>query len=367
MTWMLNIAMKSWAQVPGLLLAGAAGGFLARALGAPMPFMIGSLTVIAALSIRRVSRGKPAFAFPQPLRKSFIAVIGVLIGQRFSPELAATLPRFWPSLLAIVPFVALAHATAYGIFRHVGGYDRATALFAAMPGGLIEAITIGERSGGKVEILTVQHFARIVLVVAIVPALFLLWSGQSVGSAAGQGVPGATMPLSDLGRIALMALVGIAIGTRLRLPASHLMGPMLVSASLHGFDLIETHSAGWLLSFAQLVVGVGLGALFADSAPRQLVVAFLLGALAVLAMLATGLLFALGLSLAVPGSAEALFISFAPGGVTEMSLIALSLHIDPVIVAAHHLFRISVTVSLVGLALRSGLLRLAGPKADGEG
>jgi len=44
-----------------------------------------------------------------------------------------------------------------------------------------------------------------------------------------------------------------------------------------------------------------------------------------------------------------LFVSFAAGGLAEMSLIALSLNFNPVIVALHHLFRIVLTVSICGI------------------
>lgn len=51
---------------------------------------------------------------------------------------------------------------------------------------------------------------------------------------------------------------------------------------------------------------------------------------------------------ATPVSFAALLISFAPGGVTETSLIALSLGIAPVLVTTHHLFRIFFTVTAAG-------------------
>ena len=38
--------------------------------------------------------------------------------------------------LYMVLFVVIAYVLGYQFFRRVGGYDRATALFAGMPGGL---------------------------------------------------------------------------------------------------------------------------------------------------------------------------------------------------------------------------------------
>ena len=69
-------------------------------------------------------------------------------------------------------------------------------------------------------------------------------------------------------------------------------------------------------------------------------------------MLALGIGLATALADFMLVPVDALFISFAPGGVTEMGLIALSLGVSPVVVACHHLFRIFVTVSVAGMIAR---------------
>ena len=66
-------------------------------------------------------------------------------------------------------------------------------------------------------------------------------------------------------------------------------------------------------------------------------------------MLSVGAAFAFTLHAFVPAGLGALFVSFAAGGLAEMSLIALSLNFNPVIVALHHLFRIVLTVSFCGI------------------
>ncbi|MCC5968641.1 MAG: AbrB family transcriptional regulator [Pararhodobacter sp.] len=49
----------------------------------------------------------------------------------------------------------------------------------------------------------------------------------------------------------------------------------------------------------------------------------------------------------------AVILAFAPGGITEMSLVALSLQLSAVYVTMHHLLRIvlAVIVARLGLAL----------------
>ena len=41
---------------------------------------------------------------------------------------------------------------------------------------------------------------------------------------------------------------------------------------------------------------------------------------------------------------DVMLISFAPGGVTEMALVALSLQASPAFVTLHHIVRILITV-----------------------
>ena len=61
-------------------------------------------------------------------------------------------------------------------------------------------------------------------------------------------------------------------------------------------------------------------------------------------MLVLALVFAFAVVPFVAEPIDVLLISFAPGGVTEMSLVALSLQANPAFVTLHHIFRILITV-----------------------
>ncbi|MDF0603085.1 AbrB family transcriptional regulator [Psychromarinibacter sp. C21-152] len=340
-----------WIDTGVLLLLGAAGGTLAAWIGVPMPYMIGSLTFSAAYTIAWGQLGREV-AFPRPLRFFFVGVIGVMIGSRFTPDLLPLFPVLWPSFLAVTGFVVVSHAYGYFVLRGLGRYDRTTATYGAMPGGLIEAITMGEKAGADVKVLTVQHFARIILVVVTVPMLFLWLGGEAVGSSAGQALDNGPSAWTDLVLIAVLAPAGLWVGRRLHLPAGQLMGPLVVCGGLQLAGAVALHPPPWLLWTAQLVVGAGLGAQFAGASGRVLGKAFGLGLVSVAGMLVIGAGVAAGLTRATPEGFEPLFVSFAPGGMTEMALIALSLDASPVIVTAHHLARIMFAVVMVGWVSR---------------
>lgn len=347
-TFQRSVSAINWKTFAILIAFGFVGGMIAKWLHMPIPFLIGSLIVVGTFTIVWVASGRTAFKYPQPLRTRFIAVIGVMIGSTFSPDVLSELPATWPSLLAMMVYVVVAAGIGYFILRRVGRYDRVTAFYGAVPGGLIEATTLGEQAGGDIRILSVQHFIRIVLVVVTVPLLFYAWSGHAVGSSAGQVLSRDPSAAIDVLLIVVIALTGVWLAPRLHIPAPHMMGPLILSVLLHSTGLIDLHSPVWLLNMSQLVVGTGLGSMFGGASLRQLVQAVGLGALTVVMILLLALGFSLVLSRVSPVSAEALFISFAPGGVAEMGLIALSLGVSPVIVAAHHLVRIMTTVIFAG-------------------
>ena len=77
-----------------------------------------------------------------------------------------------------------------------------------------------------------------------------------------------------------------------------------------------------------------------------------------LAVMSVGAMLALGVGMSVIINAitgqptQVMVLSFAPGGVTEMGLVALSLSANPAMVAFHHLYRITLTVLEMSILAR---------------
>jgi len=329
-----------------VLLIGAIGGGLLWSFGAPMPFLLGGFlaTGLAVLTGVKVL-GEP-LSFPVQLRTAFIVVIGVLIGGSVDGDLLGAFRSSWMSFLAVLAFVLIAQAGNYVIFRRIGGYDRQTAFFGGTPGGLIESITLGEEAGGDARILTIQQFARIILVIMTIPFLVTLWHGSAVGSAAGASFAAEQAGLSAVDWIVLTltGAIGFVIGKRLKLPAAILTGPVLLSALVHGTGLSDAYPPDLLVNVSQWIIGSGLGMRFAGLDRATLTKALGLAVISTIFMFSVGFALALGLSQFIELDLIVLFIIFAPGGVIEMGLIALSLNANPFFVTLHHLLRIAATV-----------------------
>ena len=76
------------------------------------------------------------------------------------------------------------------------------------------------------------------------------------------------------------------------------------------------------------------------------------------------LVVALGLAFFLSGligkSTEQIFLAYAPGGLSEMSLVALSMNADAAYVATHHLIRIVILLALASTVLARIARRVKG-------
>ncbi|MGH6954993.1 MAG: AbrB family transcriptional regulator, partial [Alphaproteobacteria bacterium] len=195
------------------LAIGAGGGALFLWLDTPLPWMIGAMvfTTVAALAGTRIH-------MPQRLRSFMIAVLGVMLGSQFTPDLMERVGQ-WPATLAsLVGYVALAGGATYVYLRRAAGLDRVTAYFAASPGGLNEMIVAGAALGADDRTIALVHASRVLLIVLTVPFWFRLMKDYDAAARVAATATGAGAPDALLIRAATGVVGGLA-ARAVRLPA----------------------------------------------------------------------------------------------------------------------------------------------------
>lgn len=335
-----------------LLATGLAGGLIARALGAPLPFLIGALIATAATVTFLGPRLPFELNFPQQVRSGFVCVIGVMIGGAFETSIFANWTALIPSALAVVAFVLSAFGANYYIYRRLAGYDRVEAFCSSLPGGLLESIAMAEQAGADVRLVTAQQFLRITIVVTLVPIAFSIWHGGPMGSAAGMRFETTSPDTYDWLILTGSGIAGFLLGRALRIPAYMIVGPMVVSAFVHAIGWTDSGPPDWLIATAQLVIGVGLGIRFKGLSGAMFRKVLKFGLLSTAVMLLIGISLSLLLTLVTETALPVFILSFAAGGLIEMGLIALSLQANPVFVTMHHVFRILTTVVVASTLFR---------------
>jgi uncharacterized protein len=317
-----------------------------HALSLPLPWMLGALFVTMAASVA----GLPVQG-PMRLRPGIVAVIGVLLGSRFTPAVMGQAGDAVVTLTILLIYLAAVAAVVVPYYRFVARQDWITAYFAGMPGGLSEMIELGEAKGADVPAIVLAHSLRIVLTIGLMAVLFRVVLGYDVGAAASSAT-GAALGVKDAAALAACAIVGALLGARLRLPAPSFLGPLVLSAAIHLAGLTQSAPPGSLINAAQVALGTILGCRFLGIGPRTVLRAGLLslGATALTLILALAGAWAMTVGAGV-GLDQGL-LALAPGGLTEMGLIALAIHADVAFVALHHVVRILVVIVLAPMLVR---------------
>lgn len=333
---------------------GAVFGVAAHWAGMPLGMLLGAMlgiTLSSRLGLRPWGRD---LAVPQKWRYVLVPVVGVAIGASFPEDFVQQARTWWVTLAALVVFIPLAQGISYQVFRRLGGLAPSTAYFAAMPGGFIESLEMGEKSGADMPMLIMLQFLRIAICIVMIPIAFTLIEGHTVGAAAGMVLGTARGPLTAFDTAFLLALAvsGWAVATRLNFPAAVLSGPLLFSGAAHAMGWTHAAPPIWTILVAQWIMGTSLGCRLAGFTRGQFGMALGLSALTVALMLVLAIGFALALSGPVGQPVSAVVLAFAPGGVSEMSLIALSMHLSAVYVTLHHLARIILAVVTARLGQR---------------
>ncbi|MFN4156785.1 MAG: AbrB family transcriptional regulator [Gemmobacter sp.] len=341
------------------LLIGGLGGVVFRALTLPLPWMLGALTFTLIAAVARA----PIRA-PETWRDPVIAVIGVLLGSGFSPALLGQVVTWGWSLAALGAYLAVAAAVVVPFYRRVGGFDPVTAYFAGMPGGLAEMVTLGRAAGADERRIILAHAARIVVAVAVIAVWFRLIKGYAVGANPGGGAL-ADMAGADIAILLACGGVGAVAGRWLRLPAPMLLGPMILSGAAHLTGLTASAPPGGLVIATQVMLGAIMGCRFLGIPARTVGRALVLATGATLITFAIAMMFALGLAAVAGLPADQVILAYAPGGLTEMSLVALAVQAEVAFVALHHVVRIVMIITAAPLVLRLFPHVAAGPRPGG--
>lgn len=332
---------------PDTLLAlaiGAISGALAAWFHLPLPWMMGSMigTTVAALAGVKM-RG------PHELRPVVIPVLGVMLGSSITAEVFGALSQWGVTIAMLVPFLFMGAGAAYVIYRKIGGYDPVTAYFAAMPGGLAEMLVMGEQYGGNERRIALAHATRILISILFISLFFGFVMGVTTGGGGGNWTGLDALSLKDWVILALCAVLGAIIGKKINLPAAPVFGPLILSGIAHVTGLVTVAPPNVLVILAQIVMGTTIGSRFIGAKLRDIGKDLMLGTATTLSLLVVSVLVAWAVHQMTGVAAAQAFLAYAPGGLSEMSLLALAMEQEVAYVSLTHVARIMMVVALAGL------------------
>ena len=320
---------------------GTAGGVLFLFAHLPGGLISGAMVATAIAAIA----GRP-LAVPPIVTQIVLVVLGISIGSVVSRQLVQHVSAYplTIGLLAVATFCSTFASSLY--LQRVHGWDRTSAFLAGSPGALSQITILAVERGADLPAIAVVQTMRVIILTAALP-LVLAATGILAAT------PSVTFATASPLQLTILVLASLALALALRLlkfPVSWMFGAMIASSALHGAGLVDGGVPLWVRSVALVGIGALIGSRFARMKPRVLIghINAALGSFAV-AILISGIFVAI-IALTTQVRLSDTVVAFAPGAMDAMLALALTLHIDPIFVGAHHLSRfVFVTIATPGI------------------
>jgi membrane AbrB-like protein len=341
----MPLALPSRSQTLNVLetlVIGVAGGTLFWWAELPGGLISGAMIAVATAGIAGRKMG-----LPQPIAHVVLMTLGLSLGAMVSPALIKNLSAYplTIALLAAATFCATFGSSLY--LQRIHGWDRTSALLAGSPGALSQIVMLATEKNADVAGIAVVQIMRVIILTAMVPLLLAATGMIGHGPLPSRGAPATPLALAEL------AAAAVAVSLLLRwlnFPASWMFGAMLGSSVLHGAGWVDGTLPQWAYTTALIGIGTLIGSRFGKIKPRTILshIGAALGSFAVAVLISAVFVAAIALTTHVKFSD--IVVAFAPGAMDAMLALALTLHIDPVFVGAHHLSRfIFVSIATPGI------------------
>ena len=312
------------------------GGALMHLTQMPLAWLLGAM-LFTALSSQFLKR----LQVHKTLRLSATAILGTVVGALVNANIFSLLLEYAPSITAMLCFQLLLVVVGTYFFLRRTSANRLSALLATYPGSVSQITALSLERKCDVQLIAMNHTSRLFVVISFIPLLITLVIGDFSSS-----IPSIVNEVKKTDTIINyawpigIALLGFCLGKISNIITPALFGPMLLAALLSITNLIPEANVGkWLIPIAQIVIGASIGLHFQklsrDTWKRMMSIHLPYALILLVFTIVSGWL--VHIFIGIPFDSSLLIM--APGGLSEMVLIAFALDIDPIMVTAHHVIR----------------------------
>ena len=318
-------------------------GWCFFSLNLPAPYLMGSLFGVWVIGGVLPSL-QPFLGVARWVHVPVILGLGVLIGATFTADIFIHIQRWSVTVFTMISVTVIVTFLGYMFLTRLRGYDSRLAFLCSVPGGQAEATVMARELVDKDYVVALFHLIRVTFVFLTTPLLLALLEGQVAVSQSNivlQSMPS----LTDLGLLQIVKFLGIAVGGYfaahfMRIPMPHLTGPIFLSAGLHIVGIVAIPRINEFVIIAQLVIGGAVGARLAQVSFSEVLQYLSDGLFNTVLILAFYLTATFLMSSIMDVSFLEMWLAFVPGGLYEVTLLALIFGFDIAFVAFHHTVRI---------------------------
>ncbi len=328
-----------------VILISVPSAIVADFLHIPLAWMLGPMiaTSIAALSGLKIIMTRIVLSF-------ILIFLGLYIGNYIDQNLIAqTKQWFWTSLV-MLGYIILSVLFVSKYLEKFSGYNRKTSIFSAAPGALGPLLILAEHEKSDLSKVATSHLIRLIIIITLFP--FIVDNFSQLDSKSVPEFNFLNQNHFDLLILLISSIILILIFDKYKIPAPLLSGTLVASGLLQIYDIASYKLPDQSINFCLLILGASVGCRFADKSLNEIMKNSFHSFVATLFLVILGIIAAVVAGYFVDKNFFTLLLSYCPGGIYEVAVIAIAFDLDPDFVSFHHIIRLLMILFFVPLILK---------------
>jgi len=328
-----------------LFFIGIPSSLIAEYFNIPLAWFLGPMiiTSFAALSGLKVIMPKIALSF-------ILIILGLHIGNYIDENFFNQMINWiWTSVIMLV-YIIFCILIVAKYLQKFSGYSKKASIFSAAPGALGPLMILAENEKTDLSQVATSHLIRLIIIITVIP--FIINSNTNSEILTLDQFNYLEQNHFDLVLLLIASFFFIFIFDKIKIPAALLSGTLFASGLLQITDIATYKLPNETINFCLLILGSSVGCRFAEKTVREIANNSLHSVVATTILVILGLVAAYVATFFVDTNILTLILSFCPGGIYEVAVVAIAFDLDPDFVAFHHIIRLLFILFTVPLFLR---------------
>ncbi len=329
-----------------VILVSIPSALMAEFFNIPLAWFLGPMIATSIASLMGLNIKMPKLALSTTL-----ILLGLYIGNYIDKNLFSQMHQWaWTSLIMLI-YIIVSVLIVSKYLQFFSKYERKTSIFSAAPGALGPLMILAEdEKKTDLSQVATSHLIRLIIIITVFP--FIVNSFYEV-----ENVKIAEEVFKDQNVINLIILIIfsiflIVIFDKLRIPAALLSGTLLASGILQISEIATYKLSPNIIDYCLLILGASVGCRFANKSFGEIARNAWHSFIATFLLVVLGLVAAFAASLVIEKNFFTLILSYCPGGIYEVAVIAIFFNLDPEFVSFHHIIRLLMILFIVPLILK---------------
>jgi uncharacterized protein len=318
---------------------------IADHLNIPLAWMLGPMLAVSVAALAGIKVKMPKLAL-----SSILIVLGLHIGNYIDQNLINQMKEWiWTSAIMFV-YILLSIIIVSKYLQKYSSYKKKTSIFSAAPGALGPLLILAEYEKSDLSQVATSHLIRLIIIITIFPFFVVNFSTTEVIEITKFNY----LEQNHYNLLILLAgsILLILLFDKIKIPAALLSGTLVASGILQISEVASYKLPEQSIDFCLLILGASVGCRFADKSLNEVAKNTFHSFIATTLLVILGVLAAFVATYFVNTNFLTLLLSFCPGGIYEVAVIAIAFDLDPNFVAFHHIIRLLMILFTVPVILK---------------